>query len=240
MCTLKISHNALRDLPFSNLPLDSGSCSLSEIILSYNSLVSLPIELFNLPCLKKLDVSYNPLDSLPEKWWLSKTLKSLNLSHTLLNKLFQSNQKSFSQSAEIIRSSLPRGLARKLRSKGRILSESEDSITLLDQNLVSHASLDDFPKCLACYFPHLKCLDISNNNISSCCTIDEMPALLEELDISPNKLQSEGSVLFSLSPYRENHICYINSSYEDSVRCKHMCLKRTECAVSAHFHNSLN
>ncbi|XP_065916792.1 leucine-rich repeat serine/threonine-protein kinase 1-like isoform X1 [Dysidea avara] len=229
LCTLNISHNSLLDLPFSNLSLDS--CSLYEVNLSYNSLTRLPIELFDLPFLKKLDVSYNPIDSLPDKWWLSKNLKSLNLSHTELGRLFQSDHRSSSQSTKSRSTSFLKGSTHKVRSRSKILSECEDFITLLDQNLdgsplnylnISYASLDDFPNCLACYFPNLTCLDISNNNISSCCTIDELPALLEGLDISHNKLQSEDSAIFSLIPYKDNYRCYVNTSYDDALRCKHM------------------
>ena len=227
LTNLNVSHNKLKSLP-SEMASALQPQNLKELDLSYNHLMCLPIELFGLPSLQKLNVSNNPLPSLPSEWWLSKSLVHLNLSQTQLRDLFSSNQ-IFSTPPTIPSASLSSSKSHRLRSGTEILRESEESMMLLNHHDntsllshldVSHCDLKEFPKSLACHFPNLTNLNISWNNITSCCVINELPAMLEELDISHNKLQL-GSCTFTLSAEKDELSCYRDASISSCHHMKH-------------------
>ena len=221
-CKLK-----LLELPTEMLPQCLNK--VTELNLSYNFLISVPIEIFCLPSLKKLNASNNPIISLPEKWWLSKSIEEINVSQTQIGRLFHSDQNKLVQSLEV--TSSPKTMKRILRSRNTVLSESENSMSFLKPSSdasplrylnVSHSSLSKFPNCLACYFPNLMYLYLSANHLTSCCSINELPALLKELDISNNHLQSENSSIFSLCTNRDELLCHNEANLDCSLRCTHM------------------
>ena len=173
---------------------------LSDLNLSKNSLSSLPIETFHLPALKNLDISHNPLNHLPEWWWLSNCLVKLNVSATHLTELCPYSNTDVTYAAQ----------------------ENGCQLQELD---VSFSWLKTFPKCLACYFPHLTHLNISHNSITTCCAINELPPLLEELDISHNNLQCqlpEDCPVFHISTKENTVYCHRNTELDSSLRCLHM------------------
>ena len=119
----------------------------------------------------------------------------------------------------------------RILSRTAILRESEDPMAFLYENdsaslleclNVSYACLNSFPKCLACFFPNLKQLNVSGNNITSCCTINELPSLLKELDISQNKLRSNRNNIFSLAIDDNGHLCCNADVNDQSSSCHHM------------------
>ena len=214
---LNVSNNHLKQLPFAQLSSNLRPGQLSDLNLSSNRLSNLPIELFYLPNLKYLDVSGNPLISLPDMWWLSKSLVKLNVSKTELTELCSweyADQDFFKQSGRLAcNGSALQGFL------NRTNSLDKRSCILKDLN-VSFSHLSNLPNYLACYFPNLQHLNVSNNNIASCCALNELPEFLEELDISNNKLQSKNYGVFSLSP--TTNCCYLNTEISSSVKCTHM------------------
>ena len=219
---LDASHNKLERLSFSALAL--LPLNLHDMNLSYNSLTSLPIEIFTLQNLAKFDASHNPLFTLPERWWLSNSLVDVDLSHTQISKIFESN---LTQSV-MVESSSPK---QRIANRSAVLTEFDKSITYLGLQKetsqlnhlnISHCCIEEFPKCFACFFPKLECLNISNNKIKSCCTINELPASLRELNVSHNKLHSKDHVVFGLSSDRNNCFCHNVVSTATLRRCNHM------------------
>ena len=229
---LNLSNNKIKSLPQLNLLSELVPRHLNELNLSHNLLTSLPGELFQLPTLKNLDASNNPLIGLPDKWWMSKSIESLNLSHTQIGdlRLFRCRRRGFATS--MVSQSKYYTRAYRIRSRTSVLRQSENPMVFLHQNEsesllrcfnISFAGLNKFPKCFACFFPNLKQLNISNNNVTSCCTINELPASLEELDMSHNKMQSTHNSIFSLLDDGDNHVCYNADVNEDqSSSCHHM------------------
>jgi len=225
LTNLNVSHNKLTSLP-SNMSSALLPRNLKELDLSHNRLMHLPIEMFSLPGLQKLDVSNNPLPSLPSEWWMSKSLVHLNVSQTQLRELFCANQKILTDPPATVTTF---SKSHRLRSRTEILRESEDPMMLLnhhdDTSLlshldVSHCHLTEFPKNLACRFPNLNNLNISWNSITSCCVVNELPALLEQLDISYNKLQ-KGSCTFALSDDKDELLCYRDATVSSCPHMKH-------------------
>ena len=222
LTNLSVSHNKLTSLP-SEISSALLPQHLKELDLSHNHLTSFPIELFYLPSLQRLNVSNNPITSLPAKWWLCKSLMHLNLSQTQLRDLFGCDE--VLSPTTSISSPLSTTKSHRLRSRTEVLRESEDpmvflthndGISLLNHLDVSRCHLKEFPNCLACRFPNLSILNFSGNNITSCCAINELPALLEELDISYNKLQPPRST-FTLSTDKD-----VVSCHWDATSCHHM------------------
>ena len=229
---LNLSNNKIKDLPWFDLSSQLAPRHLIELNLSHNLLTSVPAELFQLPILQKLDASNNPLVSLPDKWWMSRSLENLNLSQTQIGNLRLSRYRRKAYTNSMISESKYSTRAYKLLSRAAVLRESEDPMLFLYQNdsksslislNVSCASLNYFPKSLACFFPSLKQLNISGNNIKSCCTINELPASLQSLDVSQNKLQSNNSSIFSLSADGSDLVCCSADVNDDqSSSCHHM------------------
>ena len=214
---LNVSNNKLTNLSslFEQF-LRLRFASLNDLDLSKNDLNSLPKEIFRLPVLKNLNVSHNPLNHLPEQWWSSCSLVKLNVSRTHLTELYphgntQGSPKSSSHAVHSIDN--PHS------DNG---SSSDTSSCQLKELNVSSSCVNSFPKYLACYFPDLLHLNISHNNITSCCTINELPPLLEELDISHNNLQSENSSMFYLSTKEDTFRCHLSSKLDSPLRCSHM------------------
>ena len=229
---LNLSNNKMKSLPQFDLLSELAPRHLNELNISHNLLTSLPGELFQLPTLQKFDASNNPLMGLPDKWWISKSMESLNLSHTQIGDLhlFRCRRRGFANS--MLSQSKYYTRAHRIRSRTSVLRQSEDPMVFLYQNdsesllrclNVSCAGLNKFPKCLACFFPNLRKLNISSNNITSCCTINELPASLEELDMSQNMIQSNCNNIFSLLADGDDHACYNADLNEDqSSSCRHM------------------
>ena len=173
---------------------------LSDLNLSKNKLSSLPIQVFRLPALQSLDVSHNPLNHLPELWWLSSCLVKLNVSATHLTELCSHSNTDGTHT-------------------------TQDNGCQLQELDISSSQLESFPKYLACYFPHLTHLNISHNNITTCCAINELPPLLEELDISHNNLQCQQPVdcpVFHIFTKENTVYCHLNTKLDSSLRCLHM------------------
>ena len=184
---------------------------LSDLNLSRNKLSSLPIEIFRLPALKNLDVSYNPLDHLPEWWWLSSSLVKFNVSTTHLTELCPHSN----------------GQLSTLTGSTHTLHDSnDDEISYvggceLKELDISSSHLSSYPKYLACYFPNLTHLNVSHNSITICCAINELPPLLEELDISYNNLLSEDCPVFHLSAKEDAVNCHCDVKLDPPQRCLH-------------------
>lgn len=228
---LNLSNNKIKSLPQFNPLSELVPRHLSELNVSHNLLTSLPGELFQLPTLQNVDASNNPLIGLPDKWWMSKSIESLNLSHTQIGDLRLSRCRRTGFATSMISQSKYYTRAYRIRSRTSVLRQLENPMVFLYQNdsesllrflNVSFAGLNKFPRGLACFFPNLKQLNISNNNIASCCTINELPASLEELDMSYNKIQSTNSSIFSLLYDDDNHVCYNADVNEEQSSCHHM------------------
>ena len=211
--SLNASNNQIINLPFVELSSQLRPAMLSDLNLSNNFLQNLPIEVFGLPNLSSFDISYNPLTCLPELWWMSDSLVKFNISSTFIR-----NVCSFGTSTSSLLSSgnLPRGL-RGLRVNSPTVEGS-----LLKELNVSACKLHSFPTYLACLFPNLQLLNMSRNKITSCCSINELPALLEELDLSHNELQSGTGTVFSHCNDTDGLCCHHNTDIDCSLRCTHM------------------
>ena len=213
---LDVSANMLKEVPFSQLSSHLRPGLLSDLNLSSNELSTIPKEIFGLPNLKFLNVSKNPLNFLPELWLSSKSLVKFNASETHLTELYPCKNHSIPSSPRSPVSTL----ARNSHTSDNDNFDSEGcQLRELD---VSNCNLQTFPECLACYFPNLTHLNVSQNNITSCCTINELPASLEELNVSHNKLQSQNQSVFHLSASRDGLCCRRNTDFEYSLRCPHM------------------
>ena len=211
---LNISNNMLGNLSLLFEQFFSLRCAqLNDLDLSKNDLSSLPKEIFCLPALKNLNVSNNPLNHLPEQWWSSNTLVKLNVSRTHLTELcphHYSLQESPDSTCVV-------------RSVDNAHSDNSSISSCPLQELdISSSCVNHFPKYLACYFPDLTYLNVSHNNITSCCAISELPPLLEELDISHNNLQSENCSVFYLSTKEDTSHCHLSSKIDSALRCSHM------------------
>ena len=222
---LNVSNNRVKELPFAELSASLRPGQLSDLNLSSNRLTDLPIEIFHLPNLKYLDVSDNPLTSLPDLWWLSKSLIRFNVSKTKLTKLCswkEADQNFFKLCGRLASNSSTDSDYFSPMKKGDTLDNRQTShSSLLKELNVSSCSLSSFPKYLACYFPNLQLLNVSNNDITLCCALNELPAFLEELDISNNNIQStEDCATFMLS--LETNCCYLNTELESFLKCTHM------------------
>ena len=229
---LNLSNNRIENFPQFGL-LSESPQNLTELNLSCNSLTHLPAEIFQLPRLQNFDASNNPLVGLPDKWWTSRSLENLNLSQTQIGDLhlFMGQRKEYTNSMPV---SSPKHLTRTYRvaSRTALLRRTEEPMAFLNKSdgtsvlrrlNVSSACLNKFPKCLACLFPNLKQLNISGNNIASCCAINELPAMLEELDVSQNKLQSNHVSIFSMLFDDNYHVCCnpdVNNG--QAYSCHHM------------------
>ena len=212
---LNISNNTLTNLSKLFEQFYHGRFArLSDVDLSNNNLSSLPIELFRLPALKNLDVSNNPLDCLPEWWWMSKSLVKLNASVTHLTEICTHSDPY--ESLNLL--SLPSTHAARSDDDDK----SDNICRQLKEIDISSSRLESFPKYLACYFPNLMHLNISHNNITSCCAVNELPPLLEELDISHNNLRSEDCSIFHLSTKEDTSRCYLYTKLDHPLRCSHM------------------
>ena len=182
--------------------------SLNDLDLSKNDLKSLPMEIFHLPALKNLNVSHNPLSHLPEQWWYPNSLEKFNASRTHI--------------IELCANGNTRESPKSSRSSHTVHNGIDSNNTRLKELDISYSCVDSFPKYLACYFPALTHLNISHNNMTSCCAINELPPLLEELDISHNNLQSENSSVFHISTKEEAFHCHLSSKPDSPQRCSHM------------------
>ena len=229
---LNLSNNRIKEFPQFGFLSELVPRHLFELNLSHNSLTNLPAEIFQLPNLRNFDASSNPLVGLPDKWWMSRNLENLNLSQTQIGnlRLFRCHRKIYANSMVLKSKYYTRTY--RILSRTAILRKSEDPMTFVYENdttsllrclNVSNACLSKFPKCLSCFFPNLKQLNISGNNIASCCTINELPAVLEELDMSQNSLQSNRRSIFSLSSDDSDRLC-CNPDTNDgqSSSCHHM------------------
>jgi len=222
---LNVSNNNLKKLsmlftPFVNMRF----AHLNDLNLSRNKLNDLPVEIFRLPALVSLDVSHNPLGCLPEKWWMSNCLTKLNVSQTHLTELCTHNSAHrVLKLSALSTSTLAVGGVENTRNSN---IDHGDNSNICDCQLkkldVSFSHLERFPKYLACYFPNLTHLNISHNSITSCCAINELPPLLEELDISHNKLQSKDCSIFHLSTKENILYCHLNTKPDCSLKCSHM------------------
>ena len=204
---LDVGANMLKEVPFSQLSSHLRPGLLSELDLSNNKLTAIPTDVFGLPNLKSLNVARNPLTFLPELWWLSRSLVKLNASETCLTELCTNKD-----------------LPRRSSHTGRNLhgNNHDDDGCQLKELQVNNCKFHTFPEYLACYFPNLTHLNISHNNITSCCAINELPASLEELNISHNKLHSQNQSTFRLSSNRDS-VCFLsNDDHTCPLKCTHM------------------
>jgi len=208
--SLNVSNNKIASLPFAELSSQLRPVLLGDLNLSHNNLTGLPIEVFCLPNLSNLDVSHNPLTFLPELWWMSDSLVKFNVSSTSITNIC-----AFSQSVYLSPSlsRLPQGISDN--------SPTVEGSSLKELN-VSGCNLHSFPTYLACFFPNLQLLNMSRNKLTSCCSINELPALLEELDLSHNELQSGNGAIFSQLNNSEGLHCHHNTDSGCSLRCAHM------------------
>ena len=200
---LDVSANMLKEVPFDHLSLHLRPGLLSDLDLSNNELTAIPIDVFGLPNLKVLNVSKNPLGSLPEQWWSSRSLTKLNASETQLTQL-------------CVRKNVSRSSVSSVHVHDGNSFDGE-GCQLKELN-IANCKFDSFPKYLACYFPNLTHLNISQNNITLCCAVNELPALLIELNISNNKLHSP---TFRLSNNKD-FVCLRNDGIDCSLKCPHV------------------
>ena len=217
--TLNASNNQIASLPFANLSTQLRPGMLKELNLSHNKLQNLPIEVFRLPNLNSVDVSHNPLTSLPELWWMSDSLVKFNASSTYITNICAFSKvehADFSRTVSVPGSKMPR------QSHGVRATSPNFSGCPLQELDVSNCNLTTFPSYLACFFPNLRLLNVSRNQITSCCNVSELPGQLEELNLSHNKLQSAFIAIFSiLNDFKSN--CYhLDADLECSMRCIHM------------------
>ena len=213
--SLNASNNKIASLPFAELSSQLRPVMLSDLNLSHNSLQSLPIEVFGLPNLSNFDVSHNPLTCLPELWWMSESLVKFNVSSTSITNIC-----SFSTSTSTSSFRFSGSFPQRLRGL-RLNSPPIEGSPLKELN-ISGCKVHDFPTYLACLFPNLQILNMSKNKITSCCSINELPALLEELDLSHNELQSGIGAIFYQSDVVDNLSCHCNTDIDCSLRCAHM------------------
>ena len=186
---------------------------LTDLDLSKNQLSNLPIELFRLPALENLNISNNPLVCLPEQWWCSNSLVKLNASRTHLTELC-----AYDNVLESLKSLKPTDASDTVNNPHSSSSDTSGCrLKVLD---ISSSRLKSFPKNLACYFPNLTCLNVSHNKLTSCCGVNELPPLLEELDISDNDLESETNSVFHLST--DTLYCHFTTKLDSPLRCSHM------------------
>ena len=215
---LDVSANMLKEIPFGQLSSHLRPGLLSELVLSNNELTAIPLELFGLPNLKVLNVSKNPLMFLPELWWLSKSLAKFNASETQLTELCSCINLPRPSSH---RSSVSSVVRNSHAYDGNDCHSDYEGHQLKELH-VSNCKMDTFPEYLACYFPNLTHFNISHNNIISCCAVNKLPASLQELNISHNKLQSQSQSIFHLSTNRDSLCCLRKDDLNCSLKCPHM------------------
>ena len=211
---LNVSNNSLTNLSLlfeQYIPWKFSQ--LTDLNLSKNQLSKLPIELFRLPALKNLNISNNPLVCLPEQWWCSNSLVKLNASRTHLTELC-----AYDNMLESLKSSKPTDAIDTVNNSHS--SSSDTSGRQLKELDISSSRLKIFSKNLACYFPNLTCLNVSHNKLTSCCGVNELPPLLEELDISDNNLESETNSVFHLST--DTLYCHLSTKLDSPLRCSHV------------------
>jgi len=216
---LNASNNQIASLPFAELSTQLRPGMLKELNVSHNNLKSLPIELFRLPNLNSINVSHNPLPCLPELWWMSDSLVKFDVSST-----FIANICAFGKidKANLLRTmSMPSSKTPHRFRGSRAFSPSVSGCPLRKLN-VSACNLHSFPAYLACFFPNLQLLNMSRNKLTSCCSINELPALLEELDLSHNELQPACDTIFYVHDDFKNFQCYYDTDIDCSMRCTHM------------------
>ena len=208
---LNVSNNGLTNLSllFDKF-LSLRFAQLTDLDLSNNGLNSLPMEIFRLPALKNLNVSYNPLSHLPEWWWYSNSLAKLNASRTHITELCANGDTKESLESSQSSHAVHNGI------------DGNNTSCQLKEVDISFSCVNNFPKYLACYFPGLTHLNVSHNKMTSCCAINELPPLLEELDVNHNNLQSENSSIFYLSTKEEAFHCHLSSKLDSPLRCSHM------------------
>ena len=216
---LNVSNNMLTNLSslFEQFVSLRFAC-LNDLDLSKNNLSSLPIEIFRLPALSNLDVSHNPLSHLPECWWVSTSLAKFNVSVTHITELCTHSSRNLKLSTANDSNRTAHATDNQHSSDG----DSIDSGCQLKELDISSSRLNSFPKYLACYFPDLVHLNISHNSITSCCAINELPPLLEDMDISHNNLQSESCLIFNLSTKEDAFCCHLSTKYDSPLSCSHM------------------
>jgi len=217
--SLNASNNLIASLPFAELSMQLRPGMLKDLNISFNSVRSLPIELFRLPNLNNINVSHNPLTCLPELWWMSDSLVKFNVSSTSITSICAFGRR---EEASLLRTmSMPVSKSPQ-SSRGLCASRPSGNGCPLRELNVSGCNLHSFPTYLACFFPNLQHLNMSRNKLMSCCSINELPAMLEELDLSHNGLQSAFVAIFYVHDDCKNFRCYYDTDIECSMRCTHM------------------
>lgn len=208
---LRADSNKLTSLFTKEVEIDSPFCPLTDLIIQYNQLESIPIFIFLLPKISKVNLSHNQLVSLPGIMWESSSLEDLDLSHNNLvnlpsceiNELYavSDTSKSFTAS-NVFNMATPyfsnqtrvklmhqRSLYNSKRASSRSLSRSSKEDFKIKQ-VVDQAEQKETHELEWCDYSSLSKLNISFNKLTffpSC-----LPCLapnLSDLDISQNSIE---------------------------------------------------
>ena len=154
---LNASHNCLINIS------SSKNCSplLHSINVSHNQLTEVPLIL----CFsEEVNLSFNYLVSLPVDLWQSKTIKKLNVSNNFIVKLVFSDHSTNNFISSLSFTNIGTEICN--HDNHRSLEQLDSLSSLMKLNL-SHNALRSFPIDLVCFATHLQHLDVSFNHFSS-------------------------------------------------------------------------
>ena len=157
LMSLDASHNCIVKISSSM----QYNALLHSVDLSHNQIKEVPLLLYSS---EEVNLSFNQLNSLPVDLWQLKTIKKLNVSNNSIASLICSHHK-----AGIFISSLSfANIGTQIcNCNSHSNAEQLDSISSIAKLNLSRNNLESFPIDLVCYATHLQHLDVSFNQFGN-------------------------------------------------------------------------
>ena len=184
---LNVSHNCLAQIPCAtnyNTQLHS-----LKVDFSHNRLKEVPSIVMDF---QDVDLTFNRLVSLPMNLWKSKMIKKLDVSHNSISELGfpgeLSSSRHLDSSVHFANSS-----GNISGNEGYVNTEQLDSVCSLTKFNISHNHLNGFPTDLSCFVTHLQHLDVSFNQIGDL-DIQFLPPYLRGLNAQKSNILKFGVI----------------------------------------------